>query len=115
MSTPARGARAAQEVRDPEISPTCDPGQVAVLPPLADARARLLDVIRQKPAPVPAPRPARDWVRIPTSIATPRMIPTVVGVTSRAVLYWRRGERTPRWRHKRKLLMLQAMVRRARL
>src|SRR5688500_5854288 len=115
MSSPARGARAAQESSSaPEPSSAEHPGQVAVLPTLADARARLLELIRQKPGLAPEPRPAHDWVRIPTTIATPRMIATVVGVTPRAVQYWRRGQRTPRLRHRGKLLVLQAMVRRAR-
>jgi hypothetical protein len=114
MSTPGLATRAPTQDGKLENSPTNHPGQAITLPTLAAVRARLVEVIGQKPAPAPEPSPARDWVRIPTTIATPRMIATVVGVTPRAVLYWRRGERTPRWRHKRKLLVLQAMVRRAR-
>jgi hypothetical protein len=81
---------------------------------LSMARARLLELIRRRPAPTPEPSPPRDWVRIPTTVATPQMLASLIGVTPRTIHYWRRGEHQPRWRNRRKLLLLQAMVRRAR-
>ena len=58
----------------------------------------------------PAPAMARDWVRIPVEVASPRMLAVLLNVSTRCVLYWRTGQRTPRLRNRRKLLMLQAPV-----
>ena len=82
-------------------------------PSFSEAWPAWSEQIRFLPAPASELSPARDWVCISATVATTRMIAVLMGVTPRAVCYWRAGQRRPRWRHKRKLMMLQAVVRRA--
>jgi hypothetical protein len=105
-----------------ENSASAASGQVTDLPTLAAARARLIEVIRQKPAPEPRYYTARDaardaargrresavrWLRaIPSH---PTHVATVLGVTPRCVQYWRRGERAPTVKHWRQLGSLYAL------
>ena len=96
-------------------SATISAGQAVILPALAAARARLLEVIRQRPKPKPAPvvihtgRRA-DAVRILRSIPGTKNVAIALRVAPSTVWRWRAGACVPTVRHWRKLRSLRALT-----
>jgi hypothetical protein len=122
MRTPALGARATTQDGKHENSPTNHPGQAITLPVLTDARARLVDVIRQRPAPKPnywtaadearlarRSRPA-DAQRILRPIEGNVAVATAIGVSTRAIVRWRAGTRHPSVRHWQQIRALHGLL-----
>jgi hypothetical protein len=108
-------------------SPTIANGQAAVtLPPLADARAHLLEVIRQRAEPKAAPPTRADearWasdsrrgeaVRILSRIPSTIHVATALRVSPSTVRRWRVSACAPTVRHWRQLRALRALTWRAR-
>ncbi len=123
MSAPGLATRATSQDGSPENSPTTDPQQVAVLPSLMAARARLVEVIRQKPAPkveTDAQAHARQQRAARLADAQRKLaclparldelVAGAIGLTPREVRRWRAGQRTPRWCNWRRLCALAFLV-----
>ena len=125
MNAPGLEPRVAQEgFQAPEYSPATVPRQVVVLPTLADARARLVDLIRQRPAPAPrcwttaddarvARRGRRAGAKRVLAMLDPRVdrpIASALRVSLTSVRRWRAGTQTPRPRHWRQLMGLKATI-----
>jgi hypothetical protein len=102
---------------------TTEAGQVVVdLPPLAAARARLLELIRSRPAPQPNYRTAADEARLArrSRLADAQRIlrpivgnvtvATAIGVSTRTILHWRAGTRHPSVRFWRRARALHALL-----
>jgi hypothetical protein len=91
--------------------------QATILPTtLADARARLLELIRRRPEP-PAIVDARWWQRnrrradaawVLQTIPNTTAVATAINVTPRTVQNWRHGNHAPTPRHWRQLRALHA-------
>jgi hypothetical protein len=108
-------------VRD---SATTGATQAITLPTLADARARLLDLIRRRPAPKPQPdyvtrRDVTRWARetrLREAQQTLHLIPdnslvaTALRVAPSTVRRWRAGTHSPTVRHWRQLRALRALL-----
>jgi hypothetical protein len=121
VSAPARGARAAQEVSNTLEPSSANPtGQAVVvdLPPLAAARARLLELIRNRPAPQPNYWTAADEARLARRsrladaqrILRPIVSNVTIGVSTRTILHWRAGTRHPSVRFWRRARALHALL-----
>ena len=125
MSTPGLATRAAQaNLRSPENSPASDPRQVAVPPTPADARVRLVDLIRRRPAPKPEPNywTARDEDRLQRRLRLQEVqrilrpisgnlrVATAIGVSTRTILHWRAGTRRPSVRLWHQVRALRALL-----
>jgi hypothetical protein len=93
-------------------------------PSLETTRTRLLEVIRSKPVPKPArPEPTlfdeRAWRRNSRRLQTRQALRTipcttdlavVLGVTTRAVRYWRTGQHAPTPQHWQQLCALLGLL-----
>ena len=119
---PGRGVSAMVIDLDEQIttedSTTASTRQAVVLPTLADARARLLEMIRQRsesPVIIDAVwwqrnRRRADAVWLLRTIPGTTHIATVIGVTPQSVRNWRAGRCAPTPRHWRQLRALHSLA-----
>jgi hypothetical protein len=131
MSAASNGrllARIAVEAIDKaSTAETSGIAQVAVLPSLADARARIVELLRQRPAPKSEAKVETDaqamarWARSGRRADARRTLALVGShvdralarallVSPRTVARWRRGAHAPTPRHWRQLLAVRAVL-----
>ena len=122
MSAPGLATRATSQDGTLENSPTADRRQVAVLPSLAAARQHLVEVIRQRPAPIETDAQAHARQQRAARLADAQrklaclpahldaIVAGAIGLTPRALRRWRTGQRAPRWCNWRRLCALAFLV-----
>jgi hypothetical protein len=125
---PAAAASALGQEIAAENSASTSTGQPVTLPTLAEARARLLEVIRQRPEPKPRPQYVtradvarwegagrlRDAQRTLRLVRETSLVATALRIAPSTVRRWRAGTHAPNVRHWRQLSALRALIWRAR-